>query len=197
MPDDAALDLIERWRNGDQQAATELFERYARQLIGLAASRLSTRVAQRVDPEDVVHSAYRSFFAAAQAGRYDLERGGDLWSLLVSITLHKLHHQVRWNSAAKRAVGRERPLDAERGPHGLSAQLLARQPSPIEAVALADEVEQLLQGLDASERQIFELRLQGHNLEEIATAAGRSERTICRVLERIKLQLEQVHTRER
>ena len=33
---------------------------------------------QKVDPEDVVQSAYRSFFAAASDGHYDLQRAGDL-----------------------------------------------------------------------------------------------------------------------
>lgn len=192
MTDEAAKDLLARWRNGDQQAAAELFERHAQQLIALASSRLSARLAQRIDPEDVVQSAYRSFFVAARAGRYDLERGGDLWGLLVSITLHKLHHQVRHNNAGKRAVAREQTLDAEAGPHGLAASLLAQEPSPVAAVALADEVEQLLRGLEPIDRRIFELRLQGYNLEEIAAESARSERTVCRVLDRIKQQLEQV-----
>lgn len=189
MADQASIDLVARWRNGDQQAATELFHRYATQLIAIASGRLSARLAQRIDPEDVVQSAYRSFFAAAQAGRYDLERGGDLWGLLVSITLHKLHHQVRWNSASKRAVGREQVLGKDN--HLLAAALLAQEPSPVEAVALADEVEQLMRGLELVDRRIFELRLQGYNLEEIAAETQRSERTVCRVLDRIKLQLEQ------
>src|SRR5262249_45888213 len=62
-----------------QPAASELFQRYAGRLIALARSRLSTKVSKRVDPEDVVQSAYRSFFAGARDGCYDLERGGDVW----------------------------------------------------------------------------------------------------------------------
>src|ERR1700679_4129725 len=63
MADEWSGDLLARWRAGDQQAATEMFHRYANRLILLARSRLSPRLSHRVDPEDVVQSAYRSFFA--------------------------------------------------------------------------------------------------------------------------------------
>ena len=39
--DDLSVDLLARWRQGDQQAAAALFERYAERLIGLAHGRLS------------------------------------------------------------------------------------------------------------------------------------------------------------
>src|SRR5947209_1095765 len=84
-----SADLMARWRDGDQQAAGELFRRYADRLRALARTRLSARLARHVDPEDVVQSAYRSFFSGARSDRYALRRSGDLWRLLVSITLHK------------------------------------------------------------------------------------------------------------
>ena len=79
-----SVNLVHRWRGGDQKAAEELFRRYANRLIGLARSRLSRKLARRVDPEDVVQSVYRSFFHDVRDGRYDLQRGGDLWRLLVT-----------------------------------------------------------------------------------------------------------------
>lgn len=79
--------LVARWQQGDQTAAAELFQRYASRLIALARSQLSVKLAQRVDPEDVVQSVYRSFFVDARNGRYDFQHGGDLWRLLVTMTL--------------------------------------------------------------------------------------------------------------
>ena len=66
--------LVARWRAGDQQAATELFSRYANRLIALARKRLSDKLAGHIDPEDVVQSVYRSFFADAREGRYAKSR---------------------------------------------------------------------------------------------------------------------------
>jgi RNA polymerase sigma-70 factor (ECF subfamily) len=183
--------LVARWRAGDQQAAAELFRRYANRLVALAKSRLSDKLAGRVDPEDVVQSVYRSFFSDTREGRYDLERGGDLWQLLVTITLHKLNDQVKHNTAGKRAVDRERNFGSEDSLLGMQGHVGSHKPSPLEAAALADELEELMAGLEPAHRRMLERRLQGYNLEEIATELECSQRTVIRVLERIKKRLEQ------
>ena len=72
----------------------------------------------------------------------------------------------------------------------LANELEARAPGDGEVVALTDTVEQLLRGLDDRDRQIVELSLQGHTAPEISKRIDRSERTIYRVLERIKGRLE-------
>jgi RNA polymerase sigma factor (sigma-70 family) len=183
--------LVARWREGDQQAAAELFRRYAERLTGLARSRLSAKLAQRVDAEDVVQSAYRSFFADTREGRYDLERGGDLWRLLVTITLRKLYHQVDRSTTAKRDLRREQSFSSEDSLLGLQAHLRSNEPSPVEALALADQLEQTMRRLEPHQRRILELRLQGYNVEEIAADAGCSVRTVRYGLKEIKQQLEQ------
>jgi RNA polymerase sigma factor (sigma-70 family) len=188
MTEDRSAELVERWRQGDQQAAVELFRLYTDRLIALVRSRMPARLAQRVDPEDVVQSVYRSFFATAE--RYDLRQGGDLWRLLVTISLNKLYAQVKRNTRQKRAVGRERTFGSEDSLLGIQLDVLVRQPSPVEAVALADELEHLMGALKPLQRHVLELRLQGHTIAEIATATSRSERRIYYVLEQIKQQLE-------
>src|SRR5262245_13855050 len=100
MDEEKSGDLLARWQSGDQQAAAKLFERYSDRLIELARSRLPAALARRIDAEDVVQSVYRSFFTAADDGHYALPQGGDLWRLLVTITLHKVYYQVKHNQAA-------------------------------------------------------------------------------------------------
>ena len=98
---------------------------------------------------------------------------------------------VRRYSTQKRAVNREETvpsLDALCSEH---LEVFAREPTPVEAVALADEVETLMGRLTDRERQILEMRLQGHNLEEIAVETGRSERTVRRVIDKVRELLEQ------
>lgn len=197
MPDDPSSNLLARWRAGDQGAAAELFQRYASRLIALARSRLSAKLAQRVDPEDVVQSAYRSFFGDAKDGRCEVQRGGDLWQLLVTITLHKLNDQVKHHRRAKRAVDRELNVGSEESWTSVEAHLATQAPSPMEAVALADEVEQIMRDLKPLYRRILELRLQGYNIDEIAAATQSGERTVRRVLEQVKVQLAERQRAER
>jgi RNA polymerase sigma-70 factor (ECF subfamily) len=191
MADEESGDLVARCRKGDQQAAADLFRRYASRLLALARNHVSSKLKRRIDPEDVVQSAYRSFFSNIREGRYDLERGGDLWRLLVRITLHKLSTQVRRHSRQKRSVQQEVGFGSEDSLLGISAGLASHEPSPEQAVALADHLEQIMRRLQPTERRVLELRLQGHKLEEIAGQLQRSERTIRRILEGLVAMLEQ------
>jgi len=192
MPDNPSLELLARVRAGDEKAAEELFQRFAERLIAVTSARLSEKLARRVDAEDVVQSACRSFFVKARDGRYALQKSGDLWRLLVGITLNKLKHQAELHTAGKRAMNKEQRQAATDESNQAEANLApAREPTPLEAAALADEVESILRQLEPHHRPILELRLQGHNLEEIAEQLQCSERTVRRVLESVRSLLTQ------
>jgi RNA polymerase sigma-70 factor (ECF subfamily) len=185
MGDEPSAELLARWRTGDGRAGDELFSRYTAQLIALARRRLSAQLARRVAPEDVVQSAYRCFCAAARDGEVVLQRSGDLWRLLASITLHKLHHHVERHTAAKRAVSREKPFGGESS-LGALGSAVAQEPSPAEAMMVIEELELVLKELSPRHRQMAELRLQGYRIEEIAQATSRSERLVRKVLGQVK-----------
>lgn len=179
-PGDApcAGQLLDRLQAGDEEAAAEVYHRYVNRLTALARSRLSQRLAARLDADDVVMSAYRSFFVRARAGAFALGAGDDLWRLLVEITLHKLYRQAAHHSAKKRSVAR----DAEQ-PDGRPQRAAAPEPTADVAVAAAEELALAMRDLSANARAALELRLQGHDLNEIARQLGCSERTVRRWLE--------------
>jgi RNA polymerase sigma-70 factor (ECF subfamily) len=191
MAADESGKLVARWRAGDQEAAEELFRRYTRRLIALAQRRLPSHLSQRVDAEDVIQSVYRSFFDAARRDPLDLRRGGDLWRLLVTITLNKVRDQGKRQMRGKRAIRRESHFGSEDSLIGLQAR--GREPSPLEAAALAEQLEQVMRRLDPLARRVLELRLQGHNHEEIAAATQRTQRTVIRILKEIRGLLEGWH----
>ena len=147
----ASDDLLRLFHSGNEAAATEFFERYAERLTQLARSRLAARLAARLDAEDVVMSAYRSFFVAAREGKFQLQRGGDLWRLLVEITLHKLCRSAHHHQALKRAVERDEPLTHESAMNAV----IAREPTPDEAAAAAEELEALSATLSDSGRRAW------------------------------------------
>lgn len=60
------------------------------------------------------------------------------------------------------------------------------EPTPEDAAALADELEQLFAHLDPFGRRVCELRLQGLQIPEIAEDTGLSERSVRRALARIR-----------
>jgi DNA-directed RNA polymerase specialized sigma24 family protein len=114
-----------------------------------------------------------------------------LWKLLVSITLHKLQHQVHRHKALKRSVENERGFGGESSLERLKGGgAVTREPPPDEAVIIAEEVERLMRGLKPLDRRIVSLRLQGYGIEEIASQTDRSERWVRRVLDVVKLRLD-------
>ena len=65
---DGATDrtLLRRLQHGQADASTELYLRYAKRLLMLAAAQSSPDLARRVDPEDIVQSVFRTFFRRAR-----------------------------------------------------------------------------------------------------------------------------------
>jgi RNA polymerase sigma-70 factor (ECF subfamily) len=180
--------LIERWRNGDQRAAEELVHRYAGRLLALVRSRLSTKLAGRVDPEDVLQSAFRSFFRIAADSSQIVRPGDDLWHLLAAITLRKVYRQAERHIAAKqRSVNREASTTEM---EGIEPAALAHGPSPEEEAIVVDELHHAMQQLTPLHRQMVELTLQGHGTVQVATLTRRSDRLVRLVLENFRNHLQ-------
>jgi eukaryotic-like serine/threonine-protein kinase len=181
MCDSAAnSELLDAWRAGDQVAAAVLYQRYQARLLALVRSRWSRRLARRADPEDIVLSAYRSFFTAARRGTVSPTDRGDLWPLLVALTLRKLSRQARRHLAERRSVEREQPVESD-----WLLTTIGQSPTADEAALLAEEVEHLLARLDSQSREVAVRTLRGESPADIAAALGVHERTVRRIVARI------------
>jgi RNA polymerase sigma-70 factor (ECF subfamily) len=174
--------LMEQVRAGDDRAATELVGRYAGPLIALARRRLDGRLCAKLEPEDVLQSVFRSFFLRQADGRLAPRDWDHLWALLVTLTVRKCSGQHDHFRAARRDHRRDAPAGDVDSPF----EVAGREPTPDQAAALEDLVEQLLRGFDPHDRRIVMLRLQDYSVPEIQADLGCSERTIQRVLRRAK-----------
>ncbi len=192
--DDSFPELMHKLRGGDDAAAREVFERFARRLVGLTRRHLDDRLAAKVDPEDVVQSAYKSFFVRHRDGEFDIGGWDGLWGLLTLITLRKCADRAAYHRAAKRNMAREVTTAGDTDSTSPMGHLaLARDPLPEEAVMLAEMVEELYGELhDADERTILELSLQGYSAAEISETTGRAERSVRRLRERTRKRLERM-----
>jgi RNA polymerase sigma-70 factor (ECF subfamily) len=191
IQDDSFAHLMIRLREGDEAAATEVFRRFLRRLIVLASHQFDWWIRHRVDVEDVVQSAYKSFFAGQGEGRFELADRDSLWGLLAVITVRKCYRRRDDLRAECRDAGREVSFRTPRGEGGGEEsgtwwEAIDREPTPVEAAMLTETVERLLEDLERPEREIVELSLQGHTTPEIAARLGRSRRTVRRVRERVK-----------
>lgn len=173
------LDVVQRHRQGDPEAARLLFAHYAQRLSRLADRYLSQKLAGRVEGEDVVQSVFRTFFRRTAAGEFQIDSSAQLWQLLARITVRKAQAQGRYHTAAARDISAEEPAALD----DASLELAAHEPGPEDAVILMDHIEALLKGLPTRYCQILELRLQGYSAPDIAARLGVARRTVYRALE--------------
>jgi RNA polymerase sigma-70 factor (ECF subfamily) len=181
---DESLTLVDRWRDGDDFAATELYERYFERLMRVVSSHLLGRYQKRVEPEDVLQSAFRTVFRRISEGEFRFEDDADIWKLLVTVVLNKLRNQVRHMNAGRRDIRREAFGDSDFDGH-LASQL--SQPPHIEvAVEFAELMQDIFPLLPENERTLLQLRLEGYTQKEIAERMDVTDRTIRRLWERVR-----------
>jgi DNA-directed RNA polymerase specialized sigma24 family protein len=173
-------------KDGDEQAAQALWNRYFSQLVQLAKRRLK-RHDREADGEDIALCAMKSFCLGAREQRFPslTDRDG-LWPLLVTITARKASNEIKRQRAKMRdAAANEHVVDLN--------LLLGDEPSPDFAALVADETNSLLQALhDDTLQTIARRKLEGYTNEEIAEELKVSTRTIVRKLARIRQEWEAV-----
>jgi RNA polymerase sigma-70 factor (ECF subfamily) len=176
--------LLRRLRGGSQDAATQLYLRYANRLRALAKTKCSADLARHVDIEDIVQSVFGSFFRRASRGYYDVPAGEELWKLFLVIALNKIRAKGAYHRAAKRDVR------STAGSGGLGQ--LVETPAEQDAVAysiLQMTIEEALASFPPQYKQILLLRIEGYEVTEIAWQTGRSKRTVERILQECRKNL--------
>jgi RNA polymerase sigma-70 factor (ECF subfamily) len=170
-------------------ASRALFELYTQRLIALARNHLHIQLQRKVDPEDVVQSAYKSFFLRYGDDVLGGQKLDDLWSLLSLITLRKCADRVRHYTTERRNLSREAGSESADDAESWR-EAIDREPTPEQAAVLAETVERMLADLSPPERPIVELSLQGYSTREVSERLGRAERSVRRVRERVRERLE-------
>jgi RNA polymerase sigma-70 factor (ECF subfamily) len=174
---------------GDEQVVGEFWREYGKRLQALASGYLNSRLQRREGPEDVVQSVCRTFLRRSRAGEFDLADRDALWGLLCAITLAKVRQKARYHGREKRRYDRERYLDNSRVG---GKPLMDTEPTPAEAAEFADEMHQLLSGMDEEERQVVSMKLERFTYAEMAERLGCSERTVRRIVKRVQERLKRM-----
>lgn len=180
---------------GDRDAAEKLWQRFADRLIGLARKRLLAERRTAADEEDAVLSAFDSFCRSAEQGRFPrLGDRGDLWSLLVAITLRKVCDQIQREKRLKRgggAVLSEAELGGGESAFDLN-DLIGNEPTPQMIAEMAEQSHRLLESLpDPTLRSIALWKMEGHTNEEIASKLDCARSTVQRKLDLIQARWEE------
>ena len=183
-------------REGDSNAAQQLWDRYFRKLVDLAHSRfpLLRNAGNLADEEDAALSALNVICTGLVHGRHpDLSDRDDLWRFLVVITARKAINQIQGLTRQKRGCGtsvHESDLEtSEVQPFGLD-HFVGPDPTP-EFIAQMNEECQVLMGLlsDDPELKLSEIaiwKLEGFTSQEISAKLQCSVRTVASRLKLIR-----------
>jgi RNA polymerase sigma factor (sigma-70 family) len=170
--------LIRAAQRGRTSAVGPLLAVYFDRLVQLARSRLHNLPGMANYDEDLALRAFYSVCRRLQDPARPLQLTGrdDLWRLLATRTISRAIDLIR----------RHRPGEVP-GDFNLE-QLLAREPTPEEIAATADECQRLLDLLVEPElRQIALWKVEGYTNEEIAVRLDCVPRTVERKVRRIRV----------
>jgi RNA polymerase sigma factor (sigma-70 family) len=184
-PEGTITHLITRLKQGDREAAQGLWQACFPRLVALARARLQGAMGL-ADEEDVVLSAFDSFYRGVARGRFpDLQDRDDLWQLLFVLTVRKAINLVKHQRRRSRGGGRLVSLtDVE---EQRLEEMLSTEPSPELAAQMADECRQLLGRLgDDTLRAVALWKMEGQTNREIAGKLGCVEQTVERKLRSIR-----------
>jgi RNA polymerase sigma-70 factor (ECF subfamily) len=174
--------LIHRFRMGDEDAALQLYYRYADRLLRLAAQNTPAELTPRFDPEDIVQSVFRTFFRRAAKGSYEAPEGDELWKLLLVMALNKVRARGAFHRSGKRDIRKTKPFPAE------ESQFDPQNAEEAKSI-LCMSVEEMIQRQPASHHAIIRHRIDGMEVQAIAELENRSKRTVERILQSFRREL--------
>ncbi|MBA2114103.1 ECF-type sigma factor [Bremerella alba] len=162
----------------------QVWNRYFEQLVRIARARIHRDYCRVEDEEDVVLSAFTSFFGRVKEGQYPkLNDRTELWPLLVTMTLHKAHDLHRRQGAQKRDARRVVSASSNEEDGKWIDQFAGQQASPEIAVQAAEEAKRMLDALNKEPlKRVARLKLEGYTNVEIAEKEGVMVRSIERRL---------------
>ncbi len=189
--------LPEDWLNGlsegDQEVATEIFQRHLDVLKRLVQKRLPPGVRRLTDEDDIANSVFKSFFKGVKTERFPrLETDDDLWQILGMLVKNKVAGQIRYLSRKKRGGGQVRgesvfTSDGTDSQVGGLNNFPSDQPSADQEIQTQEEFHSMLAQLqDDQLSEIAVMKLNALTNREIAAKLDISERSVERKLQRIR-----------
>jgi RNA polymerase sigma-70 factor (ECF subfamily) len=185
-PDPTFAALMARARGGDDTALEQLARTYEADLRIAARVHLGPALRPYLDSLDLVQSVHRSLLVGLRNDKYDVSNPGSLIALALVMVRRKVAHQWRRHRRQVRLANG----DSTEHPADVLATISRRDATPDTAAAVRDALARLWLELDADDRQLMELRLQGYTTAEAADKLGKTPEAMRVRLHRLRKRLE-------
>ena len=175
-------ELLTRIKNGDEEAARELLNRYESKVRLVVRRQLPRLLRSRFDSIDFLQSVWGSFFHRIQTEPNDLNEEENLIAFLAWAARNKVIDEYRRAATQKQNIHREESIESR----GDRETTLASGDTPSELAQAHETFDRLSRLLPEDRRVILELKAAGYSCGEIGDRLGLSERTVQRVLEELR-----------
>ncbi|HUY88268.1 MAG TPA: sigma-70 family RNA polymerase sigma factor [Pirellulales bacterium] len=195
MESSSVTTWIARIKQGDDDAARELWERYHERLLKLARRLLGFAARREADESDLVQDAFKNFFAAARAGKFArLKDRDDFWRLITVMASNRARDYQR---RQRRGQGKARVLGESALPAagrageaaGIEQMTDSRAASQMLEVVVGELCELFEQLGEPQVAQIVALRVEGWKHKDIASKLDIAPATVERKLRSMKRRL--------
>lgn len=179
-------EFLEKARAGDDDALNEIARTYEPDLRIAARVHLGPALRPYLDSIDLVQSVHRSLIRGLRDDRLQPGDSAALIALALTMVRRKVARQWRRHRRQMRIDSR---LDPHENTNDVLSTLTGRVAEPGRTVAGKDAIDNLFQQLDAADRQLLELRLQGWNTAEAAQQTGQTPEALRIRLHRLRKRL--------
>jgi RNA polymerase sigma-70 factor (ECF subfamily) len=181
-PEPTFADLLARARRGDADAVGQIARLYEPDLLIAARVHLGPALRPYLDSLDLVQSVHRSLLAGLRNDKFAVADARSLLALALTMVRRKVARQWRRHRRQVRPAG-EHPTD-------VLATLSRRAGNPAAEAEVRDALARLWSELDADDRAVMELRLQGFSTAEAAARLGKTPEALRVRLHRLRKRLE-------
>jgi RNA polymerase sigma factor (sigma-70 family) len=177
-------DLMERVRQGSQEAGQELYKLYGHHILHVVRRKLHAKLRPKFDSLDFVQDVWASFFAD-QLRQRTFATPEELIAFLAAVAQHKVVDAFRQRmQRQKYNLNREHSLDGSAAFH--VEKLTGDDPTASQLAVANEAYDNLTTGQPDRYRRIVDLLRQGHTHQEIADTVGLNEKTIRRLVDKLK-----------
>lgn len=186
--------LIERFKSGDTQAFSLLFEKYRPRLAVLVHYKLSPEMRNRIELDDILQETFLE--ASRGVGNFTYRSPGSFMSWLSRIADHVIIDAARQQGRRKRQAVEMVHFRSESNPAGPEP---ADTNTPSRLFAQKESVRKLLERLNAlpeDYRQVILLaKVEGLSTQEMAERLGKSREAVSLLLHRAIQRFRQLEQR--
>ena len=175
--------LLERFRNGDSQAFSLLFEKYRRRLAVLIHYKVSPEKRHLLDTDEILQETFLAAFRDLSSFQY--RSPGSFMSWLSRITDHIITDAARYHDRQKRHAEEVLRFRSESNPAGPEP---VDSKTPSRLLAEKQAVETLLEKLNSLpedyRQAILLAKVEGLSTQEMAERLGKSREAVALLLHR-------------